>query len=120
MKCMVFLFKSRQLCALFQEGLAIAVPIFAATGSRWRAFGMSLASGLSEPLGACLGLLALKSFGTLTHSVVENATCAVGGIMVAVSMLELGPESRKHNEPAAALAGFLLGWVVMSLTVGYA
>ena len=37
------------------EGLAIAVPIYAATRSRSRALLMTLLSGLSEPLGALVG-----------------------------------------------------------------
>ena len=38
------------------EGMCIAVPIFAATGSHWEAFKMSILSGLTEPLGALLAL----------------------------------------------------------------
>ena len=33
------------------EGLAIAVPVLASTGNRWKAIWMTLASGMSEPLG---------------------------------------------------------------------
>jgi len=33
------------------EGLAIAVPVLASTGDRWKAIWMTLASGMSEPLG---------------------------------------------------------------------
>jgi ZIP family zinc transporter len=100
------------------EGLAIAIPIYAGTGSRWQALGMTLASGLSEPLGAGLGLLVLKPF--LTHAVVDNATCAVGGVMLAVSVLELAPESTKHRDFAASFAGLVVGWVVIAVTVRYA
>ena len=99
------------------EGLSIAVPIYAATGSRWKALGMALASGLSEPLGAGLGILVLRPL--LSHNVVDNATCAVGGVMLAVSVLELGPESRKHNDPAASFSGFVLGWIAILITVRY-
>jgi len=100
------------------EGLAIAVPIYAATGSRWKALCMSLASGLSEPLGAGLGIAVLRPL--LSHDVIDNATCAVGGIMLAVSLLELLPEARKHRDPQAAALGLVLGWVLIGLTVSYA
>ncbi len=100
------------------EGLVIAVPIYAATGSRWKALGMTLASGLSEPLGAAAGILVLHPH--LTRSVVDSATCAVGGIMLAVSALELGPEAMKHRDAPASFAGLIAGWVVMSLTMHFA
>ena len=32
------------------EGIAVSVPIFYATGSRKKAFGLSFLSGLSEPV----------------------------------------------------------------------
>ncbi|HOS43425.1 MAG TPA: ZIP family metal transporter, partial [Armatimonadota bacterium] len=36
------------------EGIAVSLPIYAATGNRRLAFGVSLLSGLAEPLGALL------------------------------------------------------------------
>ena len=41
------------------EGIAVSVPIYYATGRRGLAFGLSALSGLSEPLGALLGLALL-------------------------------------------------------------
>jgi ZIP family zinc transporter len=38
------------------EGIALGVPIFFKTGSRWKAIGWAAASGLAEPLGALIGL----------------------------------------------------------------
>mmetsp|Transcript_36355 Transcript_36355/g.72043 ORF Transcript_36355/g.72043 Transcript_36355/m.72043 type:complete len:303 (+) Transcript_36355:79-987(+) len=100
------------------EGLTIAIPIYAATGSRWQALGMTLASGLSEPIGAGLGLLVLQPF--LTQSVMDNSACAVGGVMLAVSLLELAPESIKYRDPLASLSGLLVGWLVILLTMKFA
>jgi zinc transporter, ZIP family len=99
------------------EGLAIAIPIFAATGNRWQALGMTLASGLSEPLGAGIGLVLLRPF--LNKRVVDNAACAVGGVMIAVSFLELGPESLKHRHLGASVVGLVLGWLVISISVAF-
>ena len=36
------------------EGLCVSIPIYYATGSRWRALGWALLSGLSEPIGKFL------------------------------------------------------------------
>lgn len=49
------------LCA---EGIALGVPVFFATGSKWKAIGWAATSGLAEPLGALIGL-ALQLTGHL-------------------------------------------------------
>ncbi len=36
------------------EGIAVSVPLYYATGSKKRAFGLSFLSGLAEPIGALL------------------------------------------------------------------
>ena len=46
------------------EGIIVAAPIYAATGSRLQALGIATASGLSEPLGALAALLFVKPFLT--------------------------------------------------------
>ncbi len=100
------------------EGLAIAIPIYAATGSRWKALLMTFASGVSEPLGAGLGILVLRPF--LTESVVDYAACAVGGVMLAVSFLELIPEAIKYRDWPTSFAGLIVGWTAITLTMHYA
>mgnify|MGYP000147079714 CR=1 FL=1 len=85
------------------EGLAIAVPVLASTGNRWKAIWMTLASGMSEPLGtndllpfitllpkpcqftiaasrfpgAAVGLLVLRPI--MTEEILENMLCSVAG-----------------------------------------
>jgi hypothetical protein len=39
-----------------QQGIALGVPIFFATGSKAKAIGWTAVSGLAEPLGALIGL----------------------------------------------------------------
>jgi zinc transporter, ZIP family len=38
------------------EGVIVAAPVFAATGSRLAALGLAAASGMSEPVGAAAAL----------------------------------------------------------------
>ena len=45
------------------EGIAVSVPIYYATGSRRKAFLLSLSSGLAEPVGALLAYAVLLPFG---------------------------------------------------------
>ena len=95
--------------------LAAKVPIFAATRSRRRALLMTLASGLSEPLGALAGLVLLRPF--LTASGVEDVEAAVAGVMCWLALAELLPEARAHNRPRATGLGCVVGWLVMWLTI---
>lgn len=47
------------------EGIAVGVPIFFATGSRWKAIAAAGLTGLAEPLGALVGL-AIQMSGQLS------------------------------------------------------
>ena len=69
------------------EGLAVSIPIYAATGSRSKAFFWSFLSGLSEPVGA--GLAALILLPLLTPMLLGWILAGVAGIMVAISVDEL-------------------------------
>jgi ZIP family zinc transporter len=41
---------------LLAEGIAVGVPVYFATGSRWKAIWYAAISGMSEPVGALIGL----------------------------------------------------------------
>lgn len=69
------------------EGIIVAGPVFAATGSRWKAVGLALASGMSEPLGACLAVTLVGPF--LTHKTLDWMLSFVGGIMVGCARILL-------------------------------
>ena len=94
------------------EGLAISAPIYYATQSRWKAFLLSLSSGLAEPIGALLGYFILRSvFNDSTFGLVF---ASVAGIMVYISLDELLPTAEEYGEHHIAIAGLILGMVVMS------
>ena len=44
------------------EGIAVAVPVYFATGSRKKAFFWSFVSGLAEPAGGLLGYMVFSGF----------------------------------------------------------
>ena len=111
------------------EGLAISVPVLAATGSRWAALAASLASGLTEPLGALLTLLALPEQSEApvepaqsADSAVRFVLAAVAGVMLAVTCTELIPAAlaKKGVPRAYAAAGFVAGAVVVGATLAMA
>lgn len=99
------------------QGVIVAAPMYAATGSRWKAVGLATASGLSEPVGALLALLLVKPF--LTEARLHYMLGFVGGLMAAVSVLELWPEARKCRNDRRMAVGMAVGAAVMAATLLY-
>ncbi|CAD7696209.1 unnamed protein product [Ostreobium quekettii] len=97
------------------EGIIVAAPIFAATGSRCKAFAMAFASGMSEPFGAFLALLLAGPI--LTPNRLDYMLAYVGGVMVAVCTFELWPEARKCGDDIKMYQGIGLGAIVIGLTL---
>ncbi|SHJ55083.1 zinc transporter, ZIP family [Malonomonas rubra DSM 5091] len=62
------------------EGIAVSVPLYYATNSRKKAFGLSFLSGLSEPVGAIIGFFLLFQF--FNDFVFGLLFAVVAGIMV--------------------------------------
>jgi ZIP family zinc transporter len=114
------------------EGLVVAVPILAATGDRRFAFCITALSGVTEPVGAALGVF-------LFHVLVGGATaaasrggggdaeraaaavaavegglsavlCGVGGVMAQVSLSELLPQAVRSCTASAAGGGMRVVW----------
>lgn len=99
----------------FPEGIAVAVPIFYATGSRMKAFKLSFMSGLSEPIGALVGyLLLFNYFNDTTFGIIF---AAVAGIMVFISLDELLPSAREYGEHHLSIYGMVSGMVVMAFSL---
>lgn len=97
------------------EGLAVAAPIYAATGSRKKAFLYSFLSGVAEPVGA--GVAALILLPILSETLLGYLLAAVGGIMVFISLDELVPVARSFGHEHLAITGVLAGMAVMALSL---
>lgn len=97
------------------EGIAVAVPIYHATGSRKKAFWLSLASGLAEPLGALIAFLFLMPFWSPTLNAVVLS--AVAGVMVFISLDELLPSAEKYGKHHHSIIGLVLGMAIMALSL---
>merc|ERR1711957_1077954 len=77
------------------EGICVAMPIYYATGNKWKAFGWSLLSGVTEPIGGI-----------------------VGGMMVFIVLHELLPAAHRYmDNPAKTTAWLIAGMVIMSLSL---
>lgn len=97
------------------EGIAVSVPIYYATGSKKKAFIYSLASGLSEPVGAIIGYLILMPF--MSETVYGLLFAGVAGIMVFISIDELLPAAREYGEHHLSVYGLVAGMAVMAVSL---
>jgi zinc transporter ZupT len=95
------------------DGLAISVPVYTATGSRWRAFwAAALLGGLAQPLGALIGMVLNTTGQDASHSdrdssqphssMVAGIAFAMGaGVMMAVAVLGAYPAAVSSAYTAA-------------------
>jgi ZIP family zinc transporter len=97
------------------EGLAVSAPIYAATGSRRKAFLWSFLSGVAEPAGAAVAALVLMPF--LTETVLGLMLAVVAGIMVFISLDELVPVARSFGQEHLSIVGVGLGMAVMAASL---
>ncbi len=97
------------------EGIAVAIPIYAYTQDKKKAFKWSFISGMSEPLGALLTWLVLFPF--INDFVLNAMLGAVGGIMVYISLDELLPISRSLAKEHYSIIGIIMGMFIMAVSL---
>jgi len=96
------------------EGLAIAMPVFYATQSRWKAVGLGALSGMSEPFGAVLAsFVANEKSSTDAFGFMFGLT---GGMMSYVCLAELLPAAflEKGVSKDLVTAAFFGGCLMMA------
>lgn len=97
------------------EGIAVSVPVYYATGSKKKAFGLSFLSGLAEPVGALIGYFLLRAF--IGETMFGIVFALVAGIMVYISLDELLPTAEKYGEHHLAIYGLVAGMAVMAVSL---
>ncbi len=97
------------------EGIAVAVPIYYATGSRAKAFWLSMATGLAEPLGALIGFLILRPF--MSPTMMGFIFAFIAGIMVFISLDELFPAAKEYGKGHLAIYALVAGMLIMAITL---
>ena len=97
------------------EGIAVSVPIYYATGSRRKAFLLSLSSGLAEPIGALLAYAVLLPF--LSPTLLGGLFGFVAGIMVFISLDELLPAAEEYGEHHISIYGVVTGMALMAVSL---
>ena len=80
------------------EGLCVALPIYYATGSRMKGFLYAFLSGISEPIGALIGYIIIKSSGEDMNQLVYGILFGVvAGMMIMIVLLELIPTAYRYD-----------------------
>jgi len=97
------------------EGIAVSVPVYYATGNKKKAFLLSFASGLAEPIGGLLGWLFFAS--VFNESILGVLFGGVAGIMVFISVDELLPTAREYGHHHHAIYGLVAGMAVMAVSL---
>lgn len=98
------------------EGLCVALPVYYATGSRWKGFFWALLSGVSEPIAALLGWLILANYFTpVVYAILFGL---VSGMMVTISIKELLPTAHRYDPlDTVVTIFFVTGMAVMALSL---
>ena len=95
------------------EGIAVALPIYHATGKKRYAMLYAAVSGITEPIGAVVGMLIFGLF--LPQVLVGFLMAAVAGIMTYISFDTLLPLAKEygswHHSIVGLMSGILFIWL---------
>lgn len=97
------------------EGVSIAIPVYYATGSKWKAIGACSLSALAEPVGAAFGYAVLAPF--LTQAVYGWVFGIIAGIMVFLALDELLPAAKRYAKGHETVYGMVFGMMVLAASL---
>lgn len=99
------------------EGIAVALPIYHVTGKKRHAMLYAALSGLSEPVGALVGMLLFGLF--LPQVLVGALMAAVAGIMTYLAFDTLLPLAKEYGDWHLSITGIITGilfiWISLIL-----
>ncbi len=93
------------------EGLAVAVALRGQGYTRMRSFMVALATGLIEPVGGAVGVLAVQS----SVIALPWGLAFAAGAMLYIISHEIIPETHRHGHQNIATGGLVLGLIVMMM-----
>lgn len=97
------------------EGVAVALPVYHATGKKRYATLYAALSGISEPIGAIIGMFLLHFF--MPGIMVGISMAAVAGIMVYISFDTLLPLAREFGNWHLSMVGIISGMLFIWFTL---
>jgi len=99
------------------EAIAMAAPIYYATGSKAKAFLISLGAGLVQPVGALVAWLLLQNIFDNIESAFGVVFAVVAGIMVFVAIHQLLPAAHKFGKHHLVMKWLFAGMAVMAVSL---
>lgn len=96
------------------EGISIAVPIYFATGSKFRAILYTFISAISELFGAIITYLFLGKF--INDAILGLIFSFTAGVMIAISLEKLLPTGKSYNK-SLANKFFIIGFIFMIISL---
>lgn len=97
------------------EGIAVALPIYHVTGKKRYAMLYAALSGITEPIGALVGMFIFGLF--LPQVLVGALMAAVAGIMIYISFDTLLPLAKEYGDWHQSLIGIISGIIVIWLSL---
>ena len=97
------------------EGIAVALPMYHVTGKKRYAMLYAALSGITEPIGALVGMFIFGLF--LPQILVGVLMAAVAGIMIYISFDTLLPLAKEYGDWHQSLVGILSGVLVIWLSL---
>ncbi|KAI8526237.1 hypothetical protein RHMOL_Rhmol13G0293000 [Rhododendron molle] len=97
------------------EGVAVALPVYFATQSKWTAFKLATLSGLAEPLGVILVAYLFPS--SLSPEILEGLLGSVGGVMAFLTLHEMLPLAFDYAGQKQAIKAVFCGMAFMSASL---
>ena len=97
------------------EGIAVALPMYHVTGKKRYAMLYAALSGITEPIGALVGMFIFGIF--LPQVLVGMLMSAVAGIMIYISFDTLLPLAKEYGSWHRSLIGIISGILVIWLSL---
>lgn len=97
------------------EGIAVAMPVYHITGKKRYAMLYATLTGLTEPLGALIGLILLQFL--FPQMFVGFLMAAVAGIMIYISFDTLLPLAKEYGDWHLSMTGIVSGMLFIWLSL---
>lgn len=97
------------------EGIAVALPIYHVTGKKRYAMLYAALSGITEPIGALVGMLVVGLF--LPQMLVGLLMAAVAGIMTYISFDTLLPLAKEYGNWHLSIIGIMSGIIFIWMSL---
>ena len=97
------------------EGIAVALPMYHVTGKKRYAMLYATLSGISEPIGAVVGMFVFSLF--LPQVLVGALMEAVAGIMIYLAFDTLLPLAKEYGDWHLSLTGIISGILVIWISL---